>query len=112
MTLFNRINYKYLFPAFLLLCGWNMAGALRLEPIKYGNMENWYTRDITESGLIGGATKRIYEIAPNGHTSGNKPYRNLGGSPWATSNVYAKVSGIVKGSNAVEPVSLGGSKMA
>lgn len=88
------------------------ANAIRLEPIKFGNMENWYTRDVKESALIGGATKRIYELAPAGHTSGNKPYRNLGGSPWATSNVYAKVSGIVKGSNAVEPANVGGSKMA
>ncbi len=88
------------------------AQALRLEPIKYGNMENWYTRDIKESSLIGGATKRLYEIAPAGHTTGNKAYKNLGGSPWATSNVYANVSGIVKSSNAVEPATVGGSKMA
>ena len=88
------------------------ASALRLEPIKYGNMQNWYTRDVKESAAIGGETKRLYEIAPAGHTSGAKAYRNLGGSPWATSNVYAKVAGIVKTSCAVEPATVGGSRMA
>lgn len=86
--------------------------ALRLEPIKYGNFSNWVTRDITESKLLGGKTKTVYEIAPTRHITGNKPYRNLGGSPWATSNVYAKVSGIVKASNTVEPCVVGGNKMA
>lgn len=86
--------------------------ALRLEPIKFGNMNQWYTRDITESAIIGGAKKTLYEIAPAGKTSGNKPYKNLGGSPWATSNVYAKVSGIVKGSCAVTPATVNGQKMA
>lgn len=86
--------------------------ALRLEPIKYGAMNQWYTREISESAIIGGAKKTLYEIAPAGKTSGNKAYRNLGGSPWATSNVYAKVSGVVKGSCAVEPATVGGQKMA
>lgn len=85
---------------------------LRLEPVKYGDMQNWYTRDIKESAIIGGATKTLYEIAPAGHTSGNKAYRNLGGSPWATSNVYAKVSGVVKTSCAVTPATVNGQKMA
>lgn len=88
------------------------ADALRLELIKYGDFSNWYTRQITESKLIGGKKKTIYEIAPAGSTSGNKPYSNLGGSPWATSNVYAKVSGVVKGSNMVIPATVGGNKMA
>lgn len=88
------------------------AHALRLEPIKYGDMTNWYKRTIKESGIIGGATKTLYEIAPSGSTSGNKAYHNLGGSPWATSNVYAKVSGVVKTSCAVTPAVINGNKMA
>ena len=87
------------------------AGAER-EPIRYGDFSNWYTRDIKESSVLGGKTKRVYEIAPAGHTTGNKPYVNRGGSPWATSNVYAKVSGIVKSANAVEPAVIGGNKVA
>ncbi len=88
------------------------ADALRLEPIKYGDMENWVTRNITESKIIGGHGKTLYEIAPRATVSGNKAYRNTGGSPWATSNAYAKVCGVVKGSNTVEPASKGGSTVA
>lgn len=88
------------------------ADALRLEPIKYGDFSNWYSRTITESKIIGGKTKTLYEIAPKGSTSGNKPYANMGGSPWATSNVYAKVAGVVKGANAVTPATINGNTVA
>ena len=88
------------------------ADALRLEPIKYGDMENWVTRNITESKIIGGKPKTLYEIAPKTTINGNKTYANMGGSPWATSNAYAKVCGVVKGSNTVEPASKGGSTVA
>lgn len=74
-----------------------------LERIKFGDFENWVTRDITESVVIGGKHKTIYEVGPTTRISENKPYKNLGGSPWATSNVYAKVSGVTKASNAVYP---------
>ncbi len=74
-----------------------------LERIKFGDFENWVTRDITESVVIGGKHKTVYEVGPTTRISENKPYKNLGGSPWATSNVYAKVSGVTKASNAVYP---------
>ena len=77
--------------------------AQKTEMLKYGDFENWLTRNVHESKLIGGQTKQIYEIAPNGVVDGNKAYVNQGGSPWATSNVMANVAGIVKGSNAVFP---------
>lgn len=82
--------------------------ALRLEPIKYGNFSSWVTRKITESKVIGGKEKVLYEIGPKQTIVGNKAYKNLGGSPWATSNAYAKVSGIVKGSCAVTPAVING----
>lgn len=88
------------------------ARALRLEPIKYGNMESWVTRNVKESKVLGGKTKKIYEIGPSGTAPTNTPYTNRGGSPWATSNVYAKVKGIVKGSCAATPVTINGTKMA
>lgn len=88
------------------------ADALRLEPIKYGDMENWVTRNITESKIIGGKPKTLYEIAPKTTITGNKAYKNMGGSPWATSNAYAKVCGVVKGSTTVEPAQKGGSTVA
>ncbi|MDE6648373.1 MAG: PCMD domain-containing protein [Muribaculaceae bacterium] len=88
------------------------AGALRLEPIKYGDMENWVTRNITESKIIGGNGKTLYEIAPKATVNGNKAYQNTGGSPWANSNAYAKVCGVVKGSTTVSPAKRGGSTAA
>ena len=47
--------------------------SLRLEPIKYGDFSNWVSRDITESKVIGGKHKTVYEIAPTTHIAGNKP---------------------------------------
>ena len=69
--------------------------------IKYGDMEQWVTRNIQESSIIGGKTKTLYEIGPTQTINGNTPYHNLGGSPWGTSNVMAKVSGITKTNNSV-----------
>lgn len=88
------------------------ASALTLEKIKFGDFSNWVTRHISESKAIGGANKTIYAIGPNQTINGNKAYTPGGGSPWASSNVYAKVSGITKASNTVEPVILNGEKMA
>lgn len=68
---------------------------------KYGNFDTWVTRQVHESAIIGGHTKTLYEIGPNRTLTGNNPYTNLGGSPWGTSNVMAKVSGIVKTNNSV-----------
>ncbi|MCH5227041.1 MAG: PCMD domain-containing protein [Muribaculaceae bacterium] len=86
--------------------------ALRLEPIPYGDFSTWKARGITESKLIGGKHKTVYEIAPEGKSEGNTPYTNEGGSPWATSNVYAKVAGVVKASNTVTPAIHNGNRCA
>ena len=64
--------------------------------LSFGDMDQWYVRNIKESKILGGNTVSLYEIAPNGSSSENKAYVNMGGSPWATSNVYAKVAGIAK----------------
>lgn len=104
---------KYtLIVLFGTLCTLQTA-ALRLEPIKYGDFSNWVSREVSESKLIGGKTKTIYEIAPSRKIPGNnKAYINEGGSPWATSNVYAKVAGVVKGSGTVTPAEINGNKVA
>ena len=90
------------------------AGAekLRVEPIKYGDFSQWVTRELTESKAIGGKDKTLYEIGPTAKLTGNKPYSNHGGSPWATSNVCAKVAGVVKASGTVTPVKINGNMMA
>lgn len=77
--------------------------AQRVEMIKYGDFESWVTRPIKESGIIGGETKNVYAVGPNATIPGGRPYTNTGGSPWASSNVMAKVMGITKTSNAVFP---------
>ena len=86
--------------------------AEKLEPIKFGDFENWVTRVIKESGVIGGNTKKVYEIAPSTTINGAKAYSNMGGSQWATNNVYAKVMGVVKTSNAVFPDKHGAGRCA
>lgn len=89
------------------------AAAETLEPIKFGNMDQWVTRNIKESGVLGGKQKQVYEIGPTRTIDGAVAYTPQGGSPWATSNVYAKVMGIVKTSNAVFPADRpGGGKCA
>lgn len=87
----------------VMLCALLSAGAQKFEPIRYGDFENWVTRNIKESGIIGGKHKTLYEIAPERTVDGNVAYVPAGGSPWGTSNVLAKVMGITKGSNAVSP---------
>lgn len=108
----DSICRKILVLLIVSICVVIRADALRLEKIPYGDFSNWVTRDITESSVIGGAKKTVYEIAPKAHIVGNKPYVNRGGSPWATSNVYAKVSGIVKASNSVSPATVAGNTVA
>ena len=69
--------------------------------LPFGNLDSWYIRKIKESHLMGGKVKTLYEVAPKGSTDDAVPYRNLGGSPWATSNVLAKPVGIVKTNTSV-----------
>ncbi len=72
--------------------------------VSFGDMNQWLTREVKESFVIGGDTKTLYEIAPKSHIRSNKAYVNQGGSPWATSNVMAKVSGVTKTNASVFPV--------
>ena len=88
------------------------ASADTFEPFKFGNFDQWVTRNIKESAIIGGNHKTLYEIGPTATVNGASPYVSRGGSPWATSNVYAKVHGVVKGSNAVFPDAHGSGKCA
>lgn len=78
-----------------------MSAQERVVPLAYGNMDRWTIRKVHESAIIGGHTKTLYEIGPNRTMEGNTPYTNGGGSPWGTSNVMAKVMGVVKTNNSV-----------
>ena len=68
----------------------------RFVPFRYGNFDTWVVRHVHESAVIGGNDKTLYEPGPARELTSNNPYVNLGGSPWGTSNVMAKVMGIVK----------------
>ena len=88
--------------AIALMAGWpSLQGMAQSELIKYGDFDQWIVRNIKESRIIGGETKQLYEIGPNAVWNENKPYTNQGGSPWGTSNVMAKVCGIVKTNTSV-----------
>lgn len=87
--------------ALLALVSLNAPAAEKVVPIKYGDMNSWVLRNIHESAVIGGHTKTLYEVGPSQTLTGNNAYHNLGGSPWGTSNVMAKVMGVVKTNNSV-----------
>lgn len=73
-----------------------------VELIPYGDMDQWVTRRIKESGIIGGNVKDVYAIGPKQTIEGAVPYVS-DVSPWATSNVLAKVAGVVKTNTSVFP---------
>ena len=92
MKYYSRISLL----ALLAVIPFNGFSQEREVPIKYGDMEQWVTRKIHESSIIGGNTRLLYEIAPTQEVDGNVAYENMGGSPWGTSNVMAKVMGLSK----------------
>ena len=73
------------------------------EYLPYGRFESWTVRDIKESGIIGGQTKRIYNIGPKDTIRENKPYPYNARTPWSSSNAYARVAGVTKTSCSVTP---------
>ncbi len=84
-------------------CQLSIIHSQRAVYLPFGNMDEWIVREIKESAVIGGKTKLLYEVAPHDTIRGNDPYRNMGGSPWANSNVLAKVAGVVKTNTSVFP---------
>ena len=79
------------------------ASSQKTVGLAYGNFDRWTVREIKESGVIGGNVRYLYEIAPGDTIKGDIPYRRSSQSPWRTSNVLAKVSGITKCSVTVFP---------
>ena len=101
-----------IFGIVLMMSVLTLQAQEKFVPFKYGNMDEWVTRRIHESGIIGGKTKLLYEIGPNKEIEGNVAYVNQGGSPWGNSNVMAKVVGIVKTNTSVYPEERGDGKCA
>ena len=94
-------------PLSVVLADGDGVTSENVVPFAYGDMDNWIVREIHESGIIGGNTKWLYELGPSDTIVGNTAFRNMGGSPWATSNVMAKVAGVVKTNTSVFPEKLG-----
>lgn len=106
--MYKRIEYWGWLLA-VVMCCLHPVGAMAqeqsytVEPIPFGDMDQWVDRQIKESGIIGGATKHVYAIAPTMTITDNSAYENMGGSPWGTSNVMARVAGITKTNTSVFP---------
>lgn len=87
-----------------LLLGATATYAQQLEPLPYGDMESWVVRLIKESRIIGGQTRAIYCLGKSDTIRVNQAYDYLrSGSPWSSSNAYAKVSGVEKGACTMRP---------
>lgn len=82
------------------------------EPVPYGDFEHWVTRNIRESRIIGGEQKQVYAVGPDRTINGDEAYVPQGNTPWASSNVMARVMGITKTSNAVYPDTHGSGRCA
>lgn len=78
----------------LLLITTLLYGERRIEPIAYGDMDQWQVRYIKESKILGGKTKTLYAIAPIDTIRENQPYSPLENNPWGCSATYAKFMGI------------------
>ena len=90
-------------PLSVVLADGDGVTSENVVPFAYGDMDKWIVREIHESGIIGGNTKWLYDLGPSDTIVGNTAFRNMGGSPWATSNVMAKVAGVVKTNTSVFP---------
>ena len=99
----KKTYHRLLATGFMVLCSSVVMGQPKVEMLPFGDMDQWVNREIKESGIIGGNTKNVYAVGPTQTISGAKVYKNLGGSPWATSNVMAKVAGVVKTNTSVFP---------
>ena len=71
----------------------------------YGRFDQWSVREVKESGLIGGATKYLYEFYGDQDTlvTNKQPYVSPADYLWRTNNVLAVVAGVVKTNNTVFP---------
>ncbi len=79
------------------------ANACTAKQIEYSGLDSWYYREVHESLVIGGAIQKLYEIGkPDPPEDKNNPLLKDKSSPWATTNLYAKI-GVDLGVNCVSP---------
>lgn len=103
---------RFLKPFMLILAFITMSAAVSyaqqdiIDSINsYGTFDKWCTREVKESGIIGGQRKVLYEFYGNYSNTftGKTPYSAPEGYLWRTNNVLAIVAGIVKTNNTVFP---------
>ena len=95
---------KYFFLFLTTILSLSLYSQERIEYLPYGKMDSWTVRYIKESILLGGKTRALYVIAKTDTLRQNKPYPyGKNGSPWGTSNAYAKVCGVEKAAVSVTP---------
>lgn len=95
-----RRGFHVLF--WLTLASVQPAAAQRTETVPFGDFEHWTVRHIKESAILGGETKTLYVVGPDAVIDGNRAY-DYSNTIWASSNAYARVSGITKTSVTVVP---------
>lgn len=98
----KHLLYTLLLISCLPLHGFTQHIIEKTEVVPFGDMNEWMVRVVEESFIIGGNTKYLYEITSGDTLKDNTPYKNTL-SPWATSTVMAKVSGIYKASVTIFP---------
>ena len=104
MNYLKRLGLAWSF--FICICTMTFAQQSVIQSINsYGTFDKWCTREVKESGLIGGQTKKLYEFYGDfGNTvTGKTPFHAPSGYLWRTNNVLAVVAGIVKTNNTVFP---------
>lgn len=103
---------RFLKPFMLILALITMSAAVSyaqqdiIDAINsYGTFDKWCTREVKESGIIGGQRKVLYEFYGDYSNTftGKTPYSAPEGYFWRTNNVLAIVAGIVKTNNTVFP---------
>ncbi len=76
----------------------------RIEMIPFGDFNQWVTRHIEESRIIGGKTRTIHALGTPRVINENTPYPyGADGCPWSSSNVWAHVAGIHKATATTYP---------
>lgn len=80
-----------------------LSGQDKIVPIPFGDFEQWITRKIKESNILGGNNTLVYAIGPQKTIEGAIPYDSRGVSPWGCSNVLAVVKGVTKTSTTAFP---------
>lgn len=66
----------------------------RIEPIPFGNMDQWIVRYIKDSKILGGTCKTLYTLGQTDTIRENGAYVAEANNPWGCSDTYAKFLGV------------------